>query len=72
MEKISDPMKVMFALMIESSMDMGAKLLDVIHKYENNGIDVVPITELKEIMASGVEKALAEDSLTNKLLGDLN
>ena len=57
MEKISDPMKVMFALMIESSMDMGAKLLDVIHKYENNGIDVVPITELKEIMASGVEKA---------------
>lgn len=72
MEKISDPMKVMFALMIESSMDMSAKLLDVIHKYENNGIDVVPITELKEIMASGVEKALAEDSLTNKLLGDLN
>lgn len=72
MEKISDPMKVMFALMIESSMDMSTKLLDVIHKYENNGIDVVPITELKEIMASGVEKALAEDSLTNKLLGDLN
>lgn len=72
MEQISDPMKVMFALMIESSMDMSAKLLDVIHKYENNGIDVVPITELKEIMASGVEKALAEDSLTNKLLGDLN
>lgn len=72
MEQISDPMKVMFALMIESSMDMSAKLLDVIHKYENNGIDVVPITELKEIMASGVEKALAEDSLTNKLLGNLN
>ena len=72
MEQISDPMKVMFALMIESSMDMSAKLLDVIHKYENNGIDVVPITELKEIMASGVEKALAEDSLTNKLLGVLN
>lgn len=72
MKQISDPMKVMFALMIESSMDMNAKLLDVIHKYENNGIDVVPITELKEIMASGVEKALAEDSLTNKLLGDLN
>lgn len=65
-----DPMKLLFGMMVESSLVVGQKLSTLIHKYEANNIDVVPISELKEIIAQGMRKTMEEGSLTNHLLGE--
>lgn len=67
-----DPMKLMLSMMVESSMETGKLLHELILKYKANNIDVIPISELEAIEAKGIEKTLAEGSLTKKLVGELN
>lgn len=64
--------KYLIGLLVTSSIEIGEGLTNIIHEYEDRGIDVVPISELKEVIANGMEKALKEESLTSKLLGETN
>lgn len=66
-----DPMKLMFGMMVESSLETGKLLHELVLKYKANNIDVVPISELEAIEAKGIEKTLSKGSMTQKLAGDL-
>ncbi len=67
-----NPLKFMMGMMVESSLETGKLLHELILKYKANNIDVIPISELEAIEIKGVEKTFAEGSLTKKLIGDLN
>lgn len=71
-EHLKDPMFLFLGMAVESSLEVASQLSDVIHKYESNGIDVVPISELKECLSKGVQKTTEDGSFTKHLIGELN
>jgi hypothetical protein len=66
-----DPMRLMFGMMVESFLETGKLLHELVLKYKANNIDVIPISELEAIESKGIEKTLSKGSLTQKLAGDL-
>lgn len=72
MENNNNPMNFILSMMVESSLETGKELHELISKYKANGIDVVPISELEAIQIKGIEKSLKEDSLTQTLMKGKN
>ena len=71
-ENIEDnPMRFILGMMVESSLEVAHGLHEIVNKYQAHNIDVVPISELEEILHKGIEKTMEEGSLTNHLLGGL-
>ena len=69
---LTSPMTLMMTLAIDSAMASHSKILDLINDYEKKGIDVVPISELKKVMAEGTDKAMSDDGLLAKMLRQTN
>ena len=67
----NDPMKFIFGMMVESSLEVAQGVHEIINKYKANNIDVVPISDLEKILHKGVEKTMEEGSLTKHLLGEM-
>lgn len=67
----NDPMKFIFGMMVESSLEVASGLHEIINKYKANNIDVIPISDLEKILHKGVEKTMEEGSLTKHLLGEM-
>ena len=59
-------------LMVETAINSLGAIYDLIAKYEATGIDVIPIREIKEIIASEGQKVIQdENSLVNSMKKDL-
>lgn len=67
-----NPMAMIFAMSIEANMVIVNQIQNLITKYEANGIDVIPVSEIQNCFKTGIEKSTKEDSLVSKLLKEAN
>lgn len=64
----TNPMALMMAMAVESSLESTSKIIELVSKYKASGVDVVPISEIDECLKSGTKKVMSEDSLTASML----
>lgn len=58
--------------MVETAINSMTAIYELLAKYEANGIDVIPIREIKEVVATEGQKAIKdENGLLNSLKRDL-
>lgn len=67
-----NPMAMIFAMSIETNMVTVNEIQRLIAKYEANGVDVIPISEIQNCFKMGIEKSINENSLISKLLKEAN
>lgn len=65
-----NPMGMMLAMAIDTSMNATSRVKELIDKYKASGIDVVPISELEECISKSIEHATSEKGLLNCILND--
>lgn len=66
----SNPMAMMLAMAIDTSMASTSKIQELMNKYKASGVDVIPISELEQCISSSVEHATSEKGLLNSILND--
>jgi hypothetical protein len=59
---------VMCAFMTQQAITFTPKVLQLMEKYENSGIDVIPVKEIKKAMSEAISESLADDSFSNYIL----
>ena len=59
--------KILFASAVESAMGTMTSLFELIMKYESNGIDVIPIKDIKDIMYKNIHSSLSEKSMATQI-----
>lgn len=65
-----NPLALMLAVSVESSMKFDKAMNDLIQKYKNSGVDVIPISEIEETQAEALKESLNEDGLLHSILTD--
>jgi len=65
-----NPLALMMAVSVESSMKFDKAMNDLIQKYKNSGVDVIPISEIEEAQAATLKEALGGDGLLHSILTD--
>lgn len=63
-----DPFGLMTAVMIDSSMKSCGKIIELMNKYEANGIDVIPIKDIREALTKARDEALGNEGLLKSIL----
>lgn len=63
-----DPMEMIMAIVIESSMTISQELVKKIQGYKQIGIDVIPISELDDIISNAMKKCSAPESFVAHML----
>lgn len=66
----TNPMAMMLAMAIDTSMASTSKIKELMDKYKASGVDVIPISELEQCINSGIEHATSEKGLLNSMLND--
>lgn len=67
-----NPMAMMLTMSIEANMVIVNEIQRLIGKYEANGVDVIPISEIQNCFKTGFKKSTDKDSLVSKLLKEEN
>lgn len=62
---------MMMSIAVETSMLAMAEIHDLIVSYDKRGIDVVPISELKQAMVQATGKAASKNSMSNRMMESL-
>ena len=62
---------MMMSIAVETSMLAMAEIHELIVSYDKRGIDVVPISELKQAMSKATGKAASKDSMSNRIMESL-
>ena len=65
---MTSPMALMVTMFVDSAIESHGKILELVNDYEKRGIDVIPISELKTVIAEGTKKAVSDDGLMAKML----
>jgi hypothetical protein len=66
-----NPLALMLALSVDTSMKFTAEINNLIKKYQANGVDVIPIKEIEELQATTLKESMENDnSLVNSILKD--
>lgn len=65
-----DPMGLITAVMIDSSLKSCNKIIGLIHKYEANNVDVIPISEIRQALDEAREESLGDTGLLKTILND--
>lgn len=66
----TNPMAMMLAMAIDTSMSSTSKIKDLMDKYKASGVDVIPISELEQCFSQSIEHATSEKGLLNSILKD--
>lgn len=62
---------MMMSIAVETSMLAMAEIHELIVSYDKRGIDVVPISELKQAMSKATSKAASKNSMSNRIMESL-
>lgn len=65
-----DPLGLMTAVIIDSSLKSYNKIIDLINKYEANGVDVIPISEIRQALNEARSESLSDKGLLKAILND--
>lgn len=63
-------MKLIIAMAVETSLEFGRLVNELILKYKANNIDVIPIKELEECQRESMKKATEDNSLLSSMKGE--
>ena len=65
-----DPMGLITTVMIDSSLKSCNKIISLINKYEANGVDVIPISEIRQALDEARGESLSDKGLLKTILND--
>lgn len=68
-ERVKDnPSMLMGGFIVDVSTCCMSKIIDLVNKYKAHNIDVVPISEIEQVIKESYDHALRGDGLIKKLL----
>lgn len=68
----NDFQTVMMAMAVEAAINAQFEFMKLIDKYEEEGKDLVPLSELNQIISNSVASVMDdEDSITNKIMKEV-
>lgn len=68
----NDFQTVMMSMVVETAINAQAEFMKLINKYEEEGKDLVPLSELNKIINNSLASVMDdEDSITNKIMKEV-
>lgn len=70
-ENETNPMGGLMAMMVETSIGISKRLMDVIDEAVKNGKTSISVDRLQEVVNDGFSDVTKEDSMTNKFMSGM-